>query len=174
VSGTSKFATTVRSCLVRVTSNSKKPASPIVSSNKIIASPKIFAAMVCRNGIGVSQESLSARSGASQSMAVGKRNSASKKGCCSSRPSEPTSPQPGVTRRVKIRSRKKLGELEALLIVQNGSAAGLLTSSCALTFCRPAASASICFYWRAVIAPSSCTVWCSLRNSLSNIAFTAS
>jgi hypothetical protein len=52
-----KFATTVRSCLVRVTSNSKKQASPMVSSNKIMARPKIFAAMVCRNGIGISQES---------------------------------------------------------------------------------------------------------------------
>jgi hypothetical protein len=40
VSGTSKFATTVRSRLVRVTSNSKKPASPMVSSNKIMASRK--------------------------------------------------------------------------------------------------------------------------------------
>ena len=52
--------------------------------------------------------------------------------------------------------------------------AGLLTSSCALTFCRPAVNASICFCWRAMVAPCSCTTRCSLRNSFSNIAFTAS
>ena len=33
------------------TVSSRKPASAMVSSNKIIAKPKIFAAMVCRNGI---------------------------------------------------------------------------------------------------------------------------
>jgi len=52
------------------------------------------------------------------------------------------------------------------------SGAGLFSSSCALTFCRPAVSASICFCKRAMVAPCSCTVLCSLRNSLSSIAFT--
>ena len=43
----------------------------------------------------------------------------------------------------------------------------LFTSNCALTFCTTAVSASICFCW-----PS---IWRrALRNSLSNIAFTAS
>jgi hypothetical protein len=53
-------------------------------------------------------------------------------------------------------------------------AAGLFSSSCALTFCRPAASASICFCCCAIVVFNSCTVRCSLRNSLSNIAFTCS
>ena len=42
---------------------------------------------------------------------------------------------------------------------------GLAAASCALTFCRPALSASICFCWRAIVAAWSCTVLCSLRNS---------
>jgi len=46
--------------------------------------------------------------------------------------------------------------------------------SCALTFSRPAVSASICLCWRVMIASCSCTWRCSLRNSLSSIAFTAS
>jgi hypothetical protein len=52
--------------------------------------------------------------------------------------------------------------------------AGLLASSCALTFCSPAVSVSICFCWRAIVASCSSFLECSLRNSLSNIAFTAS
>src|SRR5882724_819117 len=50
--------------------------------------------------------------------------------------------------------------------------AGLITSSWALTFCRPAASASICFCWCAMVASCCSFLRCSLRNSLSNIAFT--
>src|SRR5881227_3625403 len=56
--------------------------------------------------------------------------------------------------------------------------AGLPTSSWALTFCRPAVSASICFCWRATVASCfaaldftwaitascSCTLLCALRN----------
>src|SRR5262249_32779722 len=70
--------------------------------------------------------------------------------------------------------------------------AALLTSSCALTFCSPALSASICFWCcaavacrsffnSAMVASCSCTLrcsstnaLCSLRNSLSNIALTIS
>jgi hypothetical protein len=53
-------------------------------------------------------------------------------------------------------------------------AAALLTSSCALTLCRPAVTASICFCKRAMVASCSSIRRCALRNSLSNIAFTAS
>src|SRR5206468_7851477 len=51
---------------------------------------------------------------------------------------------------------------------------GLAAASCALTFCKPAVSASICFCWRAIISCWSRMLRCALRNSLSNIAFTAS
>src|SRR5881396_2902460 len=56
--------------------------------------------------------------------------------------------------------------------------APLLASTCALTFCNPAVSASICFCccetlaWKSFFKSS--TFLCSFRNSLSNIAFTAS
>ena len=46
-------------------------------------------------------------------------------------------------------------------------AAELLISICALTFCRPTVSFSTCF-------SNSCTLRCSLRNSLSNIALICS
>ena len=52
--------------------------------------------------------------------------------------------------------------------------ADLLTSSCARSFCRSAVTASICFCKRAMIASCSSIRRCALRNSLSNIAFTAS
>src|SRR4030095_10925114 len=47
VSGTSRCATILRACSVRATSQSRKPARPIVSSSRNTARPKIFAAMVC-------------------------------------------------------------------------------------------------------------------------------
>src|SRR5437588_7418548 len=49
------------------------------------------------------------------------------------------------------------------LLFKTTCGAGLLDSSWALTFCRPAVSASICFSNRS-------TLRCSFRNSLSNIA----
>src|SRR5437667_3415110 len=52
--------------------------------------------------------------------------------------------------------------------------AGLLISSWSVIVWRPAVSAAICFCSLARIAPCSSTLRCSLRNSLSNIAFTAS
>src|SRR4029077_10951150 len=58
------------------------------------------------------------------------------------------------------------------IVFETGCGAALITSSCALTFCRPAVSTSICFCWRAMIAPCSSILRCALRNSLSNIAFT--
>jgi hypothetical protein len=52
--------------------------------------------------------------------------------------------------------------------------AGLITSSWAFTFCRPRASTSICFCWRAIVTCCSSFLRCSFKNSLSNIAFTCS
>jgi hypothetical protein len=48
--------------------------------------------------------------------------------------------------------------------------AALLTSSCALTFCRPALSAAISFRNAAMVVSCCSFFLCSLRNSLSNIA----
>ncbi len=54
--------------------------------------------------------------------------------------------------------------------------AGRLIPTCAVTFCKPAVSASICFCCSASSDSKSfvsCSTFrCSLRNSLSNIAFT--
>jgi len=48
--------------------------------------------------------------------------------------------------------------------------AGLFSSSWALTFCKPAVSASICFCCSTTVVFNSCIVRCSLRNSFSNAA----